>query len=999
MTTMTDNNMVIADELEDVAMQLAGHGKLAEDIDTQSAQAFATSVIDEYQRLQLASDMLEYDALEPITSWLIENINTAKNIPVILTLLQNNDHLFQWAELLAASLRQQDTLLLPDLTSCLTHPDWPVTLEREKLETFLLSLAENQAPKDEDDADRESDEESSELLTEQAPPESKVSAPPEQATASPTTSATAPQSQYKIEWDEDVHPEILDAFLSDTPDQINESTALIHKIAKGQASADEHKLAARLTHTIKGASGVVGVTSLIAFTHQLEEILEHSVEHTLNADTQELLSASADCLDGMGEAMLNQRPLPKEFEPLLARLETKAKKLKIEDSSKSVESDEDFQEPAVINFSTPPQKIADEVSEKVSPELTEPDNELLASQLLVDTSFETPADTPVRARAVRSNEATMRVPISLIDDLLNLAEELVTSTSQVNDKVKFVLKQNQELRQQDDRLSANMDELEQSIDTQFQQVRQQNAENSEFDQLELEVYNELHSVHGLLSETIADNREIERSIQANLRDLSDQLHSQQRINRELNATILDTRMESLDTLTPRLERIVRETCRSTGKNAEFIISGNNLAVDTDILKGLTDPLLHLLRNAVDHGIENKEQRLAKGKPEMGSIELNFQQDGRYVLMSLRDDGAGINAEAIHQRAIKQNIVSADKQLSQIEKLQLILVPGFTTRETVSDISGRGVGMDVVNDAVSKLRGTLDFKSTPNESTEVTIRLPLTLVAANTLMVQVSGRTVAVPVDSIDRLHTLAANNITNDEDQLTTQVADKTYRVRRLSQLLKWGNPPIVISESYNVILIDHKQQQYALIVDSVLQPREVVVKSLAPWLSNIPGVNGACLLSDGAVAAVLDIPRLLRFDEPDTAAHSTATVTVPEVTSQIVLVVDDSLSNRKALSITAKQLGYQSVMASDGEEALKLMAAQMPDIVLSDLEMPRMNGLELSQAIRAWPEAQHIPIIMITSRATSKHREQAQLAGVNSYIVKPVDRDTLQNQLKKWLN
>jgi len=278
-------------------------------------------------------------------------------------------------------------------------------------------------------------------------------------------------------------------------------------------------------------------------------------------------------------------------------------------------------------------------------------------------------------------------------------------------------------------------------------------------------------------------------------------------------------------------------------------------------------------------------------------------------------------------------------------------------------------------------------------------LPLTLVAANTLMVQISNRTVAIPVDSIDRLHTLAANSISNDQDQLTAQVADKTYQIRRLSQLLNWGNLPINASETYNVILIDHKQRSFALIIDAVLQPREVVVKSLAPWLSNIPGVNGACLLSDGAVATVLDVPRLIELENSYTTSQTTIDDITDEETAELVMIVDDSLSNRKALSITAEQLGYKTITASDGEEALKLAAEQLPDVILSDLEMPRMNGLELSKAIRAWPEAQHIPIVMITSRATTKHRKEAQLAGVNSYIVKPVDRDTLLNQLKKWLN
>lgn len=966
MTTMTDNKLVIADELEDVAMQLAGHGLLPDDISIEANESFASIVKDEFQRLELASEMLEYDALQPITTWLIENISSPKSAPKSLVTLQNDGHFYQWAELLAASLRQQDTLLLPNLTSCLTHPDWPVALPQTTLQTFLLTLAN--VPLDDGSTEEE------DLVT---PIDIEI--------------PVIADNGFTIEWDSDVHPEILEAFLSDTPDQITDSTALIHKIAGGKASADEHRLAARLTHTIKGASGVVGVTSLIAFTHELEEILEYSVDHKLNPDTQELLSASADCLDGMGEAMLHQQPLPHEFDTLLARLKSTAKQLNSLEPREAFENDGLVEADSVIEFSAPPSKLIDKSeTEKLSLA-----SELLASQLLLSTSIETQTST----HNIKTNESTMRVPISLIDDLLNLAEELVTSTSQVNDQIKFVLKQCQQLRHQDDRLTTNMDELEQSIDTQFRQVRQQNTQSSEFDQLELEVYNELHSVHGLLSETIADNCEIERSIQENLRDLSNQLHSQQRINRELNATILNTRMESLDILTPRLERIVRETCRSTGKQAEFKITGNNLAVDTDILKGLTDPLLHLLRNSVDHGIESKENRLDKGKPETGLIELSFKQEGRYVLMTLRDDGVGIDIEAVHQRAISQGIIHPELTLSEVDKLHLILLPGFSTRDAVSNISGRGVGLDVVNDAVSKLRGNLEINTTANTGTEILIRLPLTLVAANTLMVEVSGRTVAIPVDSIDRLHTLSKNSLIIADNYLTVEISEKTYQVHHLSQLLNWDNPPIDPDNVYNVILIDQKQQSFALIIDTMLQPREVVVKSLAPWLSNIPGVNGACLLSDGAVAAVLDMPRLLQFDNLYSSSQPKAPVENISSASKLVMVVDDSLSNRKALSITAEQLGYQTVTASDGEEALRLVSEQMPDVILSDLEMPRMNGLELSKAIRSWPEAKHIPIVMITSRSTTKHRKQAQLAGVNSYIVKPVDRDTLQNQLKKWLN
>jgi len=944
------NEMVqeVAAELEDVAMQLLERGILDNTTSVEACQGHAEAVIDEFQRLQLAGEMLGYPLLQPLTQWLIENTQHAANIPKLFIQLQNGGHFFQWAELLAAAIRQQDTLLLPDLTSTLTDPAWPISLSHDTLEHVLVTLAEPATQRCE----------------------------------------TAPSnSAYKITWDDDVHPEILSAFLSDTPDQISESTSLIHKIAQGHASNEEHRLATRLTHTIKGASGVVGVTAMTVFTHQLEEILEHSLEHKLTQDTQELLLASADCLGSMGDAMLQRQPLPPHFNELLAALEAKAHI--ISEQAESLEPIEDEEE---VTFAPPPQATVAAPAEPTLDPLAL-STELLAAQTLFAN---TPTKTSKTNRAL-TNEASMRVPISLIDDLLNLAEELVTSTSQVNDRVKHILQQSQQLRQLDERMNLNMDELEHSIDQQFRQVRQNTQQDAEFDQLELETYNELHSIHSLLGETLADSKDIERNMQQQLRELSDQLHSQQRINRELNTTILDTRMESLETLTPRLERIVRETCRSTGKKATLTITGSDLAVDTDILKGLTDPLLHLLRNAVDHGIEMGPERVAQDKPELGSIRLSFSQKGRYVTMILEDDGKGMDAEAIYQRALKQAIVDPSQVLNDNQKLQLILLAGFTTRDSVSDISGRGVGMDVVQDAVSKLRGTLNIDSTPNKGSRIDIRLPLTLVAANTLMADVAGHLTAIPVDSIDRLHTLAANTIRFDQGQMTTLINDQVYQVRQLSQLLNWGNPKPDSNTAHNVVLIDHKQQSYALIVNSIMQPREVVVKSLAPWLNNVPGINGACLLSDGAVSAVLDLPRLLQFDNPSESLHFEAVA--DKQISALVLIVDDSLSNRKALSITAEQLGYRTVTAIDGEEALQLMAKEVPNIILSDLEMPRMNGLELAQSVRKRDTLKHLPFIMITSRATNKHRKQAKLAGVNDYLVKPVERETLQNYLKKWLN
>jgi chemosensory pili system protein ChpA (sensor histidine kinase/response regulator) len=976
---MLDNRQEVADELEDVALQLADRSMQEEASTIELSDALANDVIAEFERIQMVGEMMEFAPLQAIGAWLTNNTLEAADKPETMAQLQNAGHFFQWAELLASVIRQNDSSLLPDLRDALQHEDWPLEMPVDTLESVLLALMPTQA-----------DETSETEITNTAVVEPVIEEP---SSDEPIVSeaTTDEDEQYKIRWDDDVHPEILSAFLSDTPDQISESTALIHKIALGSATKDEHQLAARLTHTIKGASGVVGVTSLIAFTHQLEEILEYSVNHKLSPQTQELLSESADCLDCMGESMIKQKPLNEHFRPLLKQLETTAKQLNDGEEPSHYESIDDIDE--VITFDAPPQKVANKKKASKGPDPLALTSELLSSQELFSGG-----ELQTQRPALKlGNEPTMRVPISLIDDLLNLAEELVTSTSQVSDNVKEMLSQSLNLKKDGERTDDNMAELEKAIDLQYKQVQKQSHDNPEFDELELEVYNELHSSYGLLGETLGDSREMQRSLQQSLRQLNDKLHSHQRINRELNATIINTRMESLESLTPRLERIVRETCRSTGKKATLSIIGSNLAVDTDILKGLTTPLLHLLRNSVDHGIESIEERTKKAKAETGKIDLSFKQEGRYVIMTLTDDGSGINAESVYKRALAQNLVTKDHVLTKSEKLELILLAGFSTRDVVSNISGRGVGMDVVQDAVSQLRGSLTIESTPDKGTQINIRLPLTLVAANTIMVTTAGNTVAIPVDNIDRLHTINPGDMLAEDDSFSVAINNRSYEVVQLSDLLGWGNPRPDTAESYPVILVTDRQKFYALIVDAVLQPREVVVKTLAPWLSNVAGLNGACLLSDGAVAAVLDLPRLLqRFSEVARSVYED----MPEITSDesLVMVVDDSLSNRKALSITAQQLGYKTMTAIDGQDALEQIRETMPDLILSDLEMPRMNGLELSQAIRSDELLAHIPFVMITSRATNKHRKQAQIAGANDYLIKPVDRETLQKHIEKWL-
>ncbi|MCK5905268.1 MAG: response regulator, partial [Gammaproteobacteria bacterium] len=503
----------------------------------------------------------------------------------------------------------------------------------------------------------------------------------------------------------------------------------------------------------------------------------------------------------------------------------------------------------------------------------------------------------------------------------------------------------------------------------------------------------------LLSETIEDDRKISLSLARQLNELKIQAQTQNRINNELNSTVLNMRMESVNILTPRLQRIVRETCRQTNKKAELEIIGDEIALDTDILKGLVDPLLHLLRNAVDHGIEASKIRTKKSKDKIGKIQLKFTQQGDQVVLTLKDDGAGIDAETIYQTAIKKGLIDKDKKLSKEEKLRLILLPSLSTRDEVTETSGRGVGMDVVNLAVQNLSGNISIDSDKDQGSEIRIQVPLTLSAANILLVDVLGNTLAIPNASIQQVYYLSPNSVIEKSGKLFIEYQQQQIPLLALSTLLSWSTSRLVSDRSQSVLIIKHRSKHYALYVDQVLKPLNITIKTLKPWMNNITGVNGVCLLPNGIVAPVLNLFDLMRTTITialNSPVNITDSATI-NINQNKILVVDDSLSNRTALRLMIEALGHDVCTAVDGADALQQIERSLFKLIITDLEMPNMNGLEMVESLRTWTGTKELPIIMVTSRSTAKHRKLATQSGVDEYLTKPVDNNTLQAVIDKY--
>jgi len=948
------NNIIV--EIDDIVLNLISYQEIAKD-----SKAYAKQCIVELDRFELITDLSGYPELSLLSQWCQTNLEKyAKRKHKKFTGLINSNEIWSWIEHVGSCLRESDDMShMSSLSVELMREEWLLAIKMEDLQTVLLALRHIE--------------------------DTGVAAPAETPTESKSKS-----TKEVISWDKDVHPELLSVYFQETPDQIDNVAALLHKISRGESTSDENKEAARIAHTIKGSSGVVGLTSLLNLTHYLEDILDYSVNNKINTETAELLSESSDCMESLFETIQNKQAPPDELDDVLERLSTFSNNL--ENNEKDIKNTKGKKStkkktPAKTKKITAKSKA--EVVESVIDTTSKPDT----SSIVADSTTSN----------VDTNEAFIRVPIKVIDRLLNLAGELVTTSNLVSDNLAKTQETTKTIRGQDERIITMLGELNTTIEKQEkdQQHLLSSIDNSELDSLEMDTYNELNSVASLLTESVIDGQEIDSTLNKQLDELTEKLHSLDKLNKTFSDVILSSRMVSVDTIIPRLERIVRQTCRKTNKKARLKVTGNNINIDTDILNNLVDPLLHMLRNSVDHGIETPSIRKKKKKDETGTIELTFSREGNNILMTLTDDGAGINAKKIQKKAIEKELISADQKLTDNEVISLILQPGFTTQDKVTDISGRGVGMDVVNTSIQELNGILGIDSDLGKGTSFKLSIPLTLITNTTLLVNIEDNLIAIPTDTIAQIMYQEANTLIEHDNEFYVEHEGKEIKTRSLGELLHWPHQKIDPTRSYNILLIKVDDEINAVHVDDIDSSREVVVKRLSPWVSPAKGVIGACHLTDGGVAPVINLITVVKENIATQISNKSGKaapiIITPDVKKQI-LVVDDSLSNRKALSLIIEKTDYDVVTAVDGLDALRVMNEQNIDIVFTDLEMPRMNGLELTQSIRAWKDKSKTPVVMITSRTTTKHRELASKAGVDDYLTKPVENKTLLKSIDTWL-
>lgn len=619
---------------------------------------------------------------------------------------------------------------------------------------------------------------------------------------------------------------------------------------------------------------------------------------------------------------------------------------------------------------------------------------------------------------VSAASAGMRVATQRIEELFRVSAEVSVHSAAMETRIKELTDLARDLLDQNLRVKKRLLELETVVDVRALNVTRgklklqrtgtdgmaaNDAGHADgFDPLEMDQYNELHSTAHALAEDSNDAMVLSQRVEEGIARLHTMQTRQQVLSRDLQHLVMTTRMAEVGTLEPRLKRNVRNTCQITGKKANLVLQGHGTQVDSELLSKLAEPLLHVLRNAVDHGIESPQDRVASGKSEAGLVVLDFSRQGQQVVMRCIDDGRGLDYEKIYQRGVERGLIDAGKNYSEEELAQLILQSGFSTRDVVSEVSGRGVGMDVVRDWVSGINGSIRVYSTPGKGSTVEMRFAASLSTVQSLVVEVENQRFALPSVHIEQALSADEGEYVTSMGRLQFHHKQRVLAASRLSALVGLsGGESEKELEHCETVLMRTDNGVHALAVDKLVDSRELLVQALDRYTRHVQAVSGTSILGDGSIAVHVDVPSLLAVAQNSSGVQRLRAVSrriaapsnVPKV-----LVVDDSLAVRNTLQELVEDAGYKAITARDGLDAINMLNEHEPKLILTDLEMPNMNGVELTRYIRARDEYQGLPIIMVTSRSQEKHRQLAKAAGVDDYMTKPYNEVDLLSAMRSYV-
>jgi len=829
----------------------------------------------------------------------------------------------------------------------------------------------------------------------QAPQVATAVLEPPADSASSTTDAAAPSltDDYLMP---QLDPEVLSYFAPEAQEYLESLEAQLLRLEKEPQNADLINQLFRTAHTLKGSAYTVGFQSIGDLTHYIEDFMGAVREGKVKVQPghTDVLLRSVDVV------RLLMRRDPTLTATVRQRFAGAMQGLKqLEQKTTTVET---------VAKAAPVQQVPE-------PTVVEEKNQPEAEQ------------TKAKDTGATEEREVIRVSRDRLERLLNLVGELVIGRGRLEQRLRMLEQLSQQVLACRVRLIDSVRSFEEKhtftlpTSTGASVDQDKGASStamlqglSDFGSLEFDKYDDFNILARRISEVTADISESMTQLSTSIRRSHEDMSHLQQLTLGMRDEIARARMVPIGTPFTRFRRATREMARATGKEVTLVTSGEHTEVDTGVVERLVDPLVHLVRNAVYHGIEPAALRVSKGKPAAGTIYLHASHRGNAVLIEVEDDGAGLDIEKIRAKAVERGLVRSDvaKNLPDAEAIKFIFLPGFSTAEQVGDQAGRGVGMDVVKRVIETMNGHIDVESVRGVGTKFTLHLPLTLLIATALMVRSGEERYGIPLPSVREVTMLTSGSLQQMAERSMLHIGDEAIEVQPLQQLM-YRNGSARVEVGNPVVIVRTGTGPIGLAVDELLGRQEIVIKPIGALKSlERSSFGGATIDPEGRVVLVLDPARLLSSGEKAVAALDASTETaigvstetpfeeapVQPAAEQKILLIDDSLSIRKFVGRMLETAGYEVDTAVDGEEGLRKASARNYRLILTDLEMPKLNGYEVIQALRSRSQTQQTPIIVMTTRAGDKHRQMALNIGASSYIAKPVEERALIQELERWI-
>ena len=780
----------------------------------------------------------------------------------------------------------------------------------------------------------------------------------------------------------------------------------------------------RASHTLKGAAAAVGMEAATRLAHRMEDLLDYVADNNLSIseDQVSLLLTTADQLQDLTAGEIDVETMAVKLLDIYQRYTREMELLAT--GQPATDAGEEAAHAAQAGSADQSDESSEATAELADDEVEADDSEArdvaastteAVSPATADSEEATAeADqTKANRRAMSRGQSTqhLRVPLDRLDDLVKLVGEMIVNRSAFHQRLGDFESRIEEMGSSVERFRSLVHDVETRYAVEALKVRksefgggvegllrsrgQNMAADRGMDSLEFDRYNEFHLLARTLSETTNDVSLLSGEFKNLLGDFETLLGRQQRLNRDAQDGLMNIRMVPVSSIVNRLDRTVRSVSSKLTKKVNLVVHGEQTELDKTVLEEIIDPLQHLIRNALDHGVETPEQRAAAGKSETSQLTIEALNQGTQVTIRVSDDGRGIDVDKVRRLAIERGLIAENKELTDEQVYDLLFTPGFSTADSLTDVSGRGVGMDVVREAVQRLKGTIRVESRSGEGSTFTIHLPTTLAVTRALLVQSHGQTFAIPMQSVQQISRLDPTAVSKVGKKPIVKIGDESVQLKELAQHLTLvSDDQDAFGQTVPLLLLQNGDDQMAFTIDSIEGSQDIVVKTLGDHLRFVPGLIGATVRGDGSVIPILDPADLTgqKRTARKQSGHRPGSNVNVVARRKLAMIVDDSISVRRVTTNLIRSAGWDVVDAKDGVDALDQLANMetLPDVFLTDMEMPRMDGIELVNRLRSQAEFADSPIVMVTSRASEKHRNMAIEAGANDHIVKPFNDEQL---------